>query len=391
MQFQWKLSLDEPLNRVMIPSSHNSAITYADGYGYYQAEIMELFKQLLPRSVNPRVQISNHWLSVTDQLRMGIKHLEIDVHWFLGEARICHASNLNVPQINDFVKFIEQYLNIKIEWNSQKLGCWGLDLRTFTDSMVEIKQWMDKNPGDVVIIYIDNDPDFLNWGKVNSLLNPIKSVFGNLTFTPKDKQQRYPNSWPTPRELLNANKKIMFASRFVLNAEYGETVFQPPYWNEGGTRQFKPFPDCTPFNTPFSFRRIVDSAIQVGPFYNESNNLFSEKGIRDLSDCNIHYASMDVSTPDNVKGFIWSWAENEPKGNGCTLLDKRWRIEDCNQEHHVACQDEKDFNKWVISERKGKWDIAPRLCPNGFKFSIPKNGYHNSILSKEKVWLNLKY
>lgn len=389
MNFQWIISLDEPLNRIMIPSSHNSAITYADGYGLFQAELTELFKKYLPSGMNPTVQISNHWLSVTDQLRMGIKQLEIDVHWFLGEARICHASNVNVEPINNFVKLIEESLGIKIEWNSQKLGCVG-ELRTFTDSMVEIKQWMDKNPSEIVIIYLDNDPDFLNWNKVNSLLIPIQRVFGNWTFTPMDKE-RFPNSWPSPRELLSNNKKIIFASRNVLNEEFGKYVFQPVFWNErGGSRNFKPFPDCAPQRTPFSFSRLVDSAIQVGPFYNESDGIFSVKGIRDMCDCNVHYPSMDVSIPDNVKGFIWSWDENEPKGSGCTLLDQRWKIEDCGKIYHVACQSETDFSKWVISERKGTWNEAHRLCPKGYQFSLPKNGYFNSMLKKEKVWLNYK-
>jgi len=109
-----------------------------------------------------------------------------------------------------------------------------------------------------------------------------------------------------------------------------------------------------------------------------------------MSLCNVLYSSMDVSIPDNTKGFVWSWNENEPKGNGCVLLDNRWKIEDCRKEYPVACQDEKDSTKWVISESSGSWEIAQRLCPVGYKFSFPKNGYFNSLLSKRQVWLNLK-
>jgi hypothetical protein len=50
MKTQSRLSFNEPLNRVILPSSHNSAITYADGYGLYQGELTNLFKMILPNT-----------------------------------------------------------------------------------------------------------------------------------------------------------------------------------------------------------------------------------------------------------------------------------------------------------------------------------------------------
>jgi hypothetical protein len=93
---------------------------------------------------------------VTDQLNLGLRNLEIDVHWFLGEARICHATNLYIEAINDLVKWIENQLGIRIEWNSQKLGCFGLDLRTFTDQLKEIELWFNKpeNKDEILVLYL---------------------------------------------------------------------------------------------------------------------------------------------------------------------------------------------------------------------------------------------
>jgi hypothetical protein len=65
-------------------------------------------------------------------------------------------------------------------------------------------------------------------------MNPIKTVFGDKTFTPKIKQERFPSSWPTPNELVRLGKRIIWTSRNNLGQEFGEIVFQPRFWNESG-------------------------------------------------------------------------------------------------------------------------------------------------------------
>jgi hypothetical protein len=154
---------------------------------------------------------------------------------------------------------------------------------------------------------------------------------------------------------------------------------------------------CTPFNSPFSFTRIVDSAIRIGPFYNENDIPFNETNIRDISGCNILYASMDVTTQENVKGFVWTWDENEPsQKDGCTILNHRsgrWGSENCNQQLKAACQSESNVDHWVVSERISNFENAKNTCPKGFVFSHPKNPFYNNVLrqmSNDKIWINFK-
>jgi hypothetical protein len=81
MKTQRILDLDQPLNYIMMPSTHNSAITYADAYGELQPEYTALLKKLLPPNKNPLVIFANHWVSVTDQLNMGIRQTSLlNVH-----------------------------------------------------------------------------------------------------------------------------------------------------------------------------------------------------------------------------------------------------------------------------------------------------------------------
>ena len=59
VKLQRDLSYEHPLNYVMMPSTHNSAITYADAYGELQPDYTTLLKKLLPPTKNPLVSILN--------------------------------------------------------------------------------------------------------------------------------------------------------------------------------------------------------------------------------------------------------------------------------------------------------------------------------------------
>lgn len=42
------------------------------------------------------LRTSNQYLSLTDQLRMGVRLLELDVHFVLGELRIAHCGGVDL-------------------------------------------------------------------------------------------------------------------------------------------------------------------------------------------------------------------------------------------------------------------------------------------------------
>ncbi len=64
--------------------THNSAITLADGYGNLDPMYQSMFdyiKWVIPEGSSSLLRTNDQWFSLTDQLNMGVRLLEIDTHW----------------------------------------------------------------------------------------------------------------------------------------------------------------------------------------------------------------------------------------------------------------------------------------------------------------------
>jgi hypothetical protein len=305
---------------------------------------------------------------------------------------------VNIEPLNNFLKQMESLLKIKIPWNSQKFGCSGLN-RNFDDSLKEIKLWYEKpeNNDEILVIYLDNDPDFLNWNKQEWLFEPIRRYFGKWVLSQNEKETNYPGRWPTPREMIKDGKRIIFASRENLGPNTKDYAFYPRYWDEGGARAFKPFPTCKgrkPFQVP---SRFTDDAGCFGPFFNATGypGMWHPHVIKEYVDCNLHYASCDIVTPDLMEGFVWTWEKDEPKvSKGCTVLksNSRWRLEEnCNLKLSVACQSNVNHTHWIPSSNVGSFSEGDSLCGAGYKFALPVNPFYNSVLAMnskgKEIWI----
>lgn len=64
--------------------THNSAITLADGYGNLDPVYQSMFdsvRWLIPSGAASTLRTNDQWLSLTDQLNLGVRLVEIDTHW----------------------------------------------------------------------------------------------------------------------------------------------------------------------------------------------------------------------------------------------------------------------------------------------------------------------
>ena len=84
---QRNVSDDVTINYSTFPATHNSAIAKTEGYGVGEDQLTELLHIVDRHSY---VRIADQQLSITDQLRTGIRMIEIDTHWFDGQLRIAH-------------------------------------------------------------------------------------------------------------------------------------------------------------------------------------------------------------------------------------------------------------------------------------------------------------
>lgn len=177
-RLQHRLSASLPLCYSSWFGTHNSAITLADGYGNLDPLYESMFdyvKWLTPIGSSSVLRTNDQYFSLTDQLNMGVRMIEIDTHWVEGCLRVAHCGGLHVDALNKFVKVLNvaaKVLGYDIRWDTETVGCDpslssipAQDQRTLIDALKEIREWMEveSNKDQFLIVYFDDEPDLKPW------------------------------------------------------------------------------------------------------------------------------------------------------------------------------------------------------------------------------------
>jgi hypothetical protein len=136
-------------------SSNLEGIT-RQGYGIEDHVFTEYLKYLSWFHKGMEVHTNDQLFSIVDQLNMGVRFIELDVHWFNNDLRIAHCggfhSNL-LDELIDALNKIAKLLGTGIEWDSSTIGCKPSlssipadEQRVLTDALKEIADWLAR-PG----------------------------------------------------------------------------------------------------------------------------------------------------------------------------------------------------------------------------------------------------
>lgn len=101
--------------------THNSAITSTYGYGaedkYYSIILSASYLQF------NEVRTVSQYYSLTDQLNMGVRHIELDIHFFHNHLRISHCG-FSVGIVNYLFHFMEKALQLfRFRYDTETMGC----------------------------------------------------------------------------------------------------------------------------------------------------------------------------------------------------------------------------------------------------------------------------
>lgn len=181
-RFQHTLSSSLPLCYSSWFGTHNSAITLADGYGNLDPVYQSMFEYiawLTPAGSSTLLRTNDQYFSLTDQLNMGVRMIEIDTHWVEGFLRVAHCGGLHVDALNKLVEalnLVAKILGYDIRWDTETVGC-NPSLssipanyqRTLLDAFREIREWMDRpeNRDEFLILYLDDEPDLRSWVRLS--------------------------------------------------------------------------------------------------------------------------------------------------------------------------------------------------------------------------------
>jgi len=196
---QERLSLTTPLCSAVLPGSHNAAISLADGYGALDPAFSAFFHWI--RWVRPgsTLRTNNQVLSLTDQMALGVRAVELDVHYVAGALRIAHCGGLNSAALDRFVgalNAVARLLRRPFKWDVETVGCSPslssipvTDQRLFADAVAEVGAWLASpgGAGSFAVLYLDNQPDLAGWGVLPALGDALAAGLppGSI-YTPAD-------------------------------------------------------------------------------------------------------------------------------------------------------------------------------------------------------------
>ncbi|ETO63129.1 hypothetical protein F444_19096 [Phytophthora nicotianae P1976] len=436
LKLQRKLAYRRNFCSATLPGTHNSAINLADGYGVEDHVFEGYLRYFSWFKKDMKVHTNDQLFSLTDQLHMGVRFIELDVHWFDGDLHIAHCGGFKSKLLDGMIEVfneIAKLMGTGIEWDSETIGCKpslssipSNEQRPLKEALRELSTWLHapEHKDEFLMVFFDDETNLMRWKKVGKLLDYLKEYFPEEEIL-QPIELAYGTKWPTIEELLRVGKRIVFMSG-VDYFTYGEELLFVKdtvcNWQEPPL-PLAPFPACrfneskTNIGIPdenFTIFRPETSEIEYG-FLNAdgqlgvNRNLLNEESLPGVAQCGVNLPSPDNITPKRMEATIWA----VPKGHElnpkqCVALmreSKTWQSVDCDTDNLVpACVDVENPRHWQLgSVSVVEADAAvacASLSSSTVEYSVPASGYENGLLhdqlmqhapsSVAGVWLNAK-
>ncbi|EEY67465.1 uncharacterized protein PITG_17556 [Phytophthora infestans T30-4] len=405
--YQRNLTYSETLCYAELPATHNSVITQAHGYGNRD----QLFNARLNASnAASYMRTSNQFLSLSDQLDLGVRFLELDVHFFASSLRSAHCSDSGVAFVDDaasaLVSSLESVLDASgqdstVQWGSELVGCLpslsGIradEQRLHNESLGEIATWLSSHPDDLVVLYTEIGDEVGTYSQSEALLELYTTIFGDLLFSPSDFDDAG-GDWNgfTLQELISQGKQVIL----VTTPEANDQMFymrelcagwaDVPSSSTGASGTF--FGESMNagslvrvFKSVLHYATLTESAMSGG---GAEVDTASEPGHVNASTLPVFVdAGVNILAPDGLDGaimtaMVWSWAKNEPDVDTATAVqlsaaDGRWYgVADSSSISHVAC---------VSNNNRTTWQVVAQgsSCPEGYATGAPRLAVENAAL-----------
>ncbi len=363
LSYQRQLDHDQPLSRSTFLATHNSFNSKA----YYSFD---------PNQVN----------SITDQLRMDIRALELDVHSFAGALVLCHGT-------------------------AEHLGCFPNN-RSFRQGLEEIAQWLtaEENKNEVLILYFE---EHINSADYSEAVQVIEDVLGTFVFKPQSGGCEGIPVALSKADILAADKQILLMSDGCPNDLYSSWVYGGigDYLNgypTGDLENVADFPLCDTvdfdrdaFNSLLV--RYYEDRTLISALYGDPPPPITAQKMPLLIKCEANIIGMDKLMPSDgrLEAAIWSWSPQQPVNllgteDCATQTDSgKFIASQCDEIKAFACKHPLT-QQWSAVTTTGTWQDGAALCAQqGLLFAVPFSGYDNELLKIAKqqagvaeVWLN---
>jgi hypothetical protein len=387
LALQSTLDDDAPLTEALLPHTHNTFNSSA-----YD-----------PTLTN---QDPNQPYSITDQLNMDIRAIELDVHWV--------PSPYGTPETGG-------YWPTLCHGNTQgpiHVGC-SVD-RPLQDGLAEVATWMAAHPSEFVLLYLENQlGDSVQAHQVAGSL--VESALGSFALrTPASAPCQAMDFTQSTHAIEATGARLVIvgncAPAVAGGTGWGALVHERgPQWDESGDPTTYADPGSTQCATDTAhagtrFRRYFEDSTWVAAAAGSNPVTSSLGGTSTISPeatalmarCGVNIIGFDQLTPEDSRlaALVWSWAPEQPAAgaSGCAYqgADARWRLDtDCGTRRVAACVS--STGVWSVTTRPVRWDHAARACASSFPgstFAAPPNGLRNaqlaSVARSAEVWVDVR-
>ena len=430
LAFQRELQRFEPLARATLIGTHNSAISQAYGFGIEQDYLSKLLPKRQFYAGDDLGEGVCQSLSVLDQLRLGLRHIEIDINsgyytanlTRLNEIHVCHSP---VPLDVALVAEVDVALDragIVDGWHAEQLSCLGTNI-PFRDMLLEVRGWLDANPSEVAVLYLDVKPECVSLpSQASSAYADMVAALGaDRILRVKDAGAGGPLSFSRD-ELLQKGIRVVFEDHDDgwKTPAHGEDVlvFTPDLWNHQFSAQsLVPFPNCSIEGEPFA-SWYTPVAARADPSLTKPYVRGLGWGRTTMGDdvagamkCGVNILSSNYIAPADLEGYVWftnrsAWSP--PTGGGAgsgagagagaaggscmaMLPSGEWALapadQPCGSNKPAACRTASDDTAWLL----GNDPARPGGCSADHVAAAPTNGYANEMLKRaakgQLVWL----
>jgi hypothetical protein len=343
-------------------------------------------------------QDPNQVYSITDQLQMGIRGIEIDLHWvpsIYGTAAtggywvtVCHGQSTAIPDTGQSVH----------------IGC--SDDRSLQNTLAEVRAWLDAHPSQFLLVYFENQLD--NNLRAHDLAAALtRQKLGKLVYRPRG-HLKAGECAPMPygrseAAMARTGARVLIVGNCGPGSAWNHLVFtRGDKWNEGGNPTTYGATDCAADIKAHDAHAVFRRWYEESPFLEAAmgaTQTLTPRATRLMVRCGINLTGFDqlMPTDGRLKAFVWSWAAGQPGArNGCAYqaANGRFRVSSCMVKRHAACV---RHNRWHVTDRTGPAREGQRLCRAEFprsRFGVPPNGLRNWQLHRARpskhatVWLN---
>jgi hypothetical protein len=260
----------------------------------------------------------NQQLSLVDQLRIDVRSLELDVHWFVNRPVVCHAEG-------DFT------------------GC-SIE-HTLDVELAKIDGWLAQHPDQVILLYLEDHLGDATGHDAGAQM--IESEIGPRVYRPSGGGcQELPLDL-TRNAVRAAGKQVVIVGGCGVGAAYQGLAFSWDKHVETRPVGFEGPSGCGP-----DFPRSVWDATLVR-YYEDSTFLtdgasYAGQSTRDdgltpatttaLVRCGVELLGFDQLLPGDgrLDAAVWSWADGEPRAGAgrCVVQrpsDGRWEMRHCSK------------------------------------------------------------